>query len=241
MAIAVTKGLSVTLSRCIKTHKYKAIEVTNKIFACEGNDVSCHLRFYIEKYFVSMHKLVHLGNPICVCVATILECTNSSRKMRRNTQNTYDMWGGGWVRRHPILVPNHPHIATTLANALCNPWTPTRLPPYVQNLNPNHKECHLKATKMVVVSWSGSYYSCHPSKPHYTLHFVTYIQCSTPLPEELPKHHGHKGDLGVTPETCGAIGEMAQMITMWVRALGIGNTSHPHRLRVTRMRPWRRF
>ena len=40
----------------------------------------------------------------------------------------------------------------------------------------------------------------------------------TPLYEECPKHHGHKGDPGVTPGTCGAIGERAQVILVWVRA-----------------------
>ena len=41
-----------------------------------------------------------------------------------------------------------------------------------------------------------------------------------PLLEECPQHHGHKGDPGVTPGTCGAIGERAQVILVWVRALG---------------------
>ena len=51
------------------------------------------------------------------------------------------------------------------------------------------------------------------------------------LYEECPKHHGHKGgEPGVTPWTCGAIGERAQMILMWVRASSVGNASHPRRL-----------
>ena len=41
-----------------------------------------------------------------------------------------------------------------------------------------------------------------------------------PLLEECPQHHGHKGDPGVTPGTCGAIGERAQVILVWVRAPG---------------------
>jgi hypothetical protein len=61
--------------------------------------------------------------------------------------------------------------------------------------------------------------------------------CRAPLHEECPKHHGHKGDLGVTPGTCGAIGERAQVIVVWVRALGVKNTSHPQRLGVMRVRP----
>ena len=46
------------------------------------------------------------------------------------------------------------------------------------------------------------------------------IDCRAPLLEECPQHHGHKGDLGVTPGTCGAIGERAQGILVWVRAPG---------------------
>ena len=44
--------------------------------------------------------------------------------------------------------------------------------------------------------------------------------CRIPLLEECPQHHGHKGNPGVTPGTCGAIGERAQMILVLVRALG---------------------
>ena len=36
--------------------------------------------------------------------------------------------------------------------------------------------------------------------------------CLVPLFEECPQHHGHKGDPEVTPGTCGAIGERAQVI-----------------------------
>ena len=49
--------------------------------------------------------------------------------------------------------------------------------------------------------------------------------CPTPLHEECLQHHVHKGDPGVTPETCDAIGKGAQVIIVWVRALGIGNAS----------------
>ena len=41
----------------------------------------------------------------------------------------------------------------------------------------------------------------------------------------------------MTPGTCGVIGERAQVILVWVRAPGVGNASHPQRLRVTRVRP----
>ena len=44
--------------------------------------------------------------------------------------------------------------------------------------------------------------------------------CRAPLLEECPQHHGHKEDPRVTPKTCGAIGERAQVILVWVRALG---------------------
>ena len=43
-------------------------------------------------------------------------------------------------------------------------------------------------------------------------------ECRAPLLEECPQHHGHKGDPGVTPGTCGAIGERTQVILVWVRA-----------------------
>ena len=44
--------------------------------------------------------------------------------------------------------------------------------------------------------------------------------CCAPLLDECLQHHGHKGDPGVTPGTCGTIGERAQVILVWVRALG---------------------
>ena len=46
------------------------------------------------------------------------------------------------------------------------------------------------------------------------------IYCRAPLLEECLQHHGHKGDPGVMPGTCGAIGERAQGILVWVRAPG---------------------
>jgi hypothetical protein len=42
-------------------------------------------------------------------------------------------------------------------------------------------------------------------------------ECRAPLQKGCPKHHGHKGNLAVTPETCGANGEKAQVILVWVR------------------------
>ena len=67
---------------------------------------------------------------------------------------------------------------------------------------------------------------------------LTQIGCvSRTSPKGYPKHHGHKGDPRVTPGTCGAGGERAQMILVWVRAPGIGNASHPRRLGVMRVRP----
>jgi hypothetical protein len=41
----------------------------------------------------------------------------------------------------------------------------------------------------------------------------------------------------VTPETSSAIGERAQVILVWVRAPGVENTFHPHKLGVMRVRP----
>jgi hypothetical protein len=41
----------------------------------------------------------------------------------------------------------------------------------------------------------------------------------------------------VTPGTCGADGEKAQVILVWVRAPGVGNASHPRGLGVMRVGP----
>jgi hypothetical protein len=63
------------------------------------------------------------------------------------------------------------------------------------------------------------------------------VLLSRTSPKGCPKHQGHKGDPGVTPGTCGAGGEKAQVILVWVRAPGVGNASHPWRLGVMRERP----
>jgi hypothetical protein len=68
----------------------------------------------------------------------------------------------------------------------------------------------------------------------YVLHG---LHCRAPLHKGCPKHQGHKRDPGVTLGTCGASGEKAQVILVWVRAPGVGNASHPRRLRVMRERP----
>ena len=60
--------------------------------------------------------------------------------------------------------------------------------------------------------------------------YVAYVmmwECRAPLHEECPQHHGPKGDSGVTPKTCRAVGKGAQVIQMWVRAPIVGNASHP--------------
>ena len=61
--------------------------------------------------------------------------------------------------------------------------------------------------------------------------------CRAPLHEEYPKHHGHNGDPGVTPESCSAVGERAQMILVWTNAPGVGNSSHLWRLGCTKVGP----
>ena len=66
--------------------------------------------------------------------------------------------------------------------------------------------------KMVIL-WKINIQATKMSLPNH--------KCCTHLHEECPKHHGHKGDPGVTPETCGAIGERTQVILLWVRAPGI--------------------
>jgi hypothetical protein len=63
------------------------------------------------------------------------------------------------------------------------------------------------------------------------------LECRTPLHKECPKHPGHKGDPEMTPGTCGADGEKAQVILVWVRASGVENASHPRELGVMRVRP----
>ena len=62
--------------------------------------------------------------------------------------------------------------------------------------------------------------------------------CNHQLTQTLSTHHGHKGDPGVTPGTCGTIGERAQILLVWGRALGVENASHPWKIRVRRLRPW---
>ena len=61
--------------------------------------------------------------------------------------------------------------------------------------------------------------------------------CCAPLHKECPKYHGPKGDPGVTPRTCGAVGDWAQVILVWVRFPGVGNASHPQRLGAMRVSP----
>jgi hypothetical protein len=62
-------------------------------------------------------------------------------------------------------------------------------------------------------------------------------ECGAPLQKGCPKHHGHEGDPKVTPAPCGAGGEKAQVILVWVRAPGVGNACHPRTLGVMRVRP----
>ena len=63
-----------------------------------------------------------------------------------------------------------------------------------------------------------------------------FVSCTSPWgSHETP---WAQGDPGVTPMTCGAVGEKALVILVWVRALGVGNASHPWRLGGTRVRPW---
>ena len=47
--------------------------------------------------------------------------------------------------------------------------------------------------------------------------------CCASFHEKCPRHHGHKGNRGVTPETYNAIGKKTQVILMWVKALGVEN------------------
>ena len=60
------------------------------------------------------------------------------------------------------------------------------------------------------------------------------LSCTSP--RGVPKTPWAQRGPGVTPRTCGAIGERAQVILVWVRALGVGNASHPQRLGGTRVK-----
>ena len=60
--------------------------------------------------------------------------------------------------------------------------------------------------------------------------------CHAPLHEECMKHHGDQGDPGVTPWTCGAVCERAQVILVWMRVSearglygwgGVAGRTHP--------------
>ena len=62
-------------------------------------------------------------------------------------------------------------------------------------------------------------------------------ECHAPLHTEYPKHHGHKGDPGVTLMICDAVGKRAQVILVWERGLGVGNASYPQRLGIMRVKP----
>ena len=59
-------------------------------------------------------------------------------------------------------------------------------------------------------------FGCSKPKCHKDGYVVAVLQfidgCRAPLLEECPQHHGHKGDPGVTPGTCGTIGERTQVI-----------------------------
>ena len=56
-------------------------------------------------------------------------------------------------------------------------------------------------------------------------YFLT--SCCTPLHEECSTNHGQKEDPRVTPKTCGTVGGRAALILLWMRAMSIGNASHP--------------
>jgi hypothetical protein len=78
----------------------------------------------------------------------------------------------------------------------------------------------------------------HPWKSNLEMIIALSEQhCRAPLQKACLKHHKHNEDLRVTPGTCGADGEKAQMIIVWVRASGVGNTSHARGLGVTKARP----
>ena len=76
-----------------------------------------------------------------------------------------------------------------------------------------HPSAHLSACPPTPSAPSASF---HPWSLAYKFLAVEAERapsvCRAPLLEECPQHHGHKGDPGVTPGTCGTIGERAQVI-----------------------------
>ena len=120
-----------------------------------------------------VHKPIQLGKLVNVWVADTLgeykPIKGEGRKWPKYR------WPGG-CQWHSTRVPSHPHVAATLASALCNPWTPTRLQPYAQNSNPTHKERHPKATKSVEVNRSGRHGNRLPYEPGHLQHLPTYNQ-----------------------------------------------------------------
>ena len=76
--------------------------------------------------------------------------------------------------------------------------------------------------------WSGH---------HQTSNLLRFFTNRALLHKDCPKHHVHKGNPGVPPETCGAVGERAQVILVWMRVRDVGNASYSWRLGVTRVRP----
>ena len=63
-------------------------------------------------------------------------------------------------------------------------------------------------------------------------------ECHAPLHMECPKHQGHKGNSAMILKTCGAVGERAQVILVWMKTWGVEYVFHPRKLGVMRVRPW---
>ena len=57
------------------------------------------------------------------------------------------------------------------------------------------------------------------------------------LSKGMPETPWAQGNPGMTPWTCGADGEKAQVILVWVRAPSVGNASHPRGLGVMKAKP----
>jgi hypothetical protein len=72
------------------------------------------------------------------------------------------------------------------------------------------------------VSWCSLEQVIHSSQPLLALALALYYR--TFLRKECPKHHGHNGDPTIIHEICGTVGEEA---LVWMKALGVGNASHP--------------
>ena len=59
------------------------------------------------------------------------------------------------------------------------------------------------------------------------IHWIVFAYCRASLLDECPQYQGPKGDTGVMPGPCGAVGEVTQVGLVWMRTPGVGDATHP--------------